>query len=64
MVKVFFRLRCLEGRGRGCLKNLLGITDLFHNGMILSTLNISSHGFALDFSKRPHMDGDILFINP
>ena len=25
-----------------------------HNGMILSTLSISSHGFALGFSKRPH----------
>ena len=29
----------------------LGITDL-HNGMILSTLSISSHGFALGVPKR------------
>ena len=35
----------------------LGITDL-HNGMIWSILSISSHGFALDFSKRPHTNRD------
>ena len=36
---------------------LLGITTL-HNGMILSTLSISSHGFALGFPKMPHTNGD------
>ena len=37
---------------------LLGITTL-HNGMILSTLSIGSHGFALDFPKRPHTNEDV-----
>ena len=36
---------------------LLGITTLY-NGMILSTLNISSHDFVLGFLKRPHTNGD------
>ena len=35
----------------------LGITN-FYNGMILSTLSISFHGFAFSFSKRPHTNGD------
>ena len=34
-------------------------TTTLHNGMILSTLSISSHGFALGFSKRPHINGDV-----
>ena len=25
-----------------------------HNGIILSTLSITSHGFALGFPKKPH----------
>ena len=29
----------------------------FHNGMILSTLSISSHRFALGFPKRSHTNG-------
>ena len=37
---------------------MLEITTL-HNGMILSTLSISSHGFALGFPKRPHINRDI-----
>ena len=43
---------------------LLGITDL-HGGMILSTLRISSHSFALGFPKRPHTNGDVFptYIN-
>jgi len=36
---------------------LLEVTDL-HNDMILSTLRISSHGFALGFPKRPYTNGD------
>ena len=36
----------------------LGTMDL-HNGMILSTLSISSHGFALGFLKRPRTNGDV-----
>ena len=28
-----------------------------HNGMILSTLSISSRDFALGFLKRPHTNG-------
>ena len=28
--------------------------------MILSTLSISSRGFALDFPKRPRINGDVL----
>ena len=28
------------------------------NGMILSTLSVSSHGFALGFPKRPHTNRD------
>ena len=39
---------------------LLGITTL-HNGLILSTLSISSHSFALGFSERPHTNGDVSF---
>ena len=27
--------------------------------MLLSTLSISSHGFALSFPKRPHTNGDV-----
>ena len=30
-----------------------------HNGMIMSTLSISSRGFAFGFSKRPHTNGDV-----
>ena len=30
----------------------------FDNDMILSTLSISSHGFALGFSKRPRTNGE------
>ena len=29
-----------------------------HNDMILSTLSISSRGFALGFPKTPHTNGD------
>jgi len=36
---------------------VLEITTL-HNGMILSTLSISSHGFVLGFPKRSHTNGD------
>ena len=40
-----------------------------HNGMILSTLSISSHGFAFGFPKRPRTNGNVFFtyklmINP
>ena len=42
---------------------VLGITTL-HDGMILSTLNINSHGFAFDFLKRPHTNVDVFLINP
>ena len=47
---------------------MLEITNL-NNGMILSTLSISSHGFAFDFFLRPHINGDVLLtykpmINP
>ena len=41
----------------------LGITNL-HNGMILSSLSISSHGFVFCFLKRPHANGDVFLINP
>ena len=37
---------------------MLGTTTL-HNGMILSTLSISSHGFAFGFPERPHTNGDV-----
>ena len=37
---------------------LLEITTL-HNGMILSTLSISSRGFTFGFPKRPHTSGDV-----
>ena len=37
---------------------LLGITTL-HNGMILSTLSISSHGFTFGFPKRSRTNGDV-----
>ena len=40
---------------------MLGITTL-HNCMILSTLRISSHGFALGFPKRPHTNGDVFLF--
>ena len=36
----------------------LGITTL-HNSMILSTLTISSHGFALGFPKKSHSNRDV-----
>ena len=39
-------------------KVVLGTTTL-HNGMILSTLNISSRGFALGFPKRPPTNEDV-----
>ena len=47
---------------------MLGITTDLYNSMIFSTLN-SSHGFAFDFSKRPHMDRNVFLtyksmINP
>ena len=41
---------------------MLGITTL-HNGMILFTLSISSHGFVLGFLKRPHTDGDVFLTH-
>ena len=34
---------------------MLGIPNL-HNGMILSTLRISSHDFVFGFPKRPHVN--------
>ena len=37
---------------------MLGTMNL-HNGMILSTLNRSSHDFAFGFPKKPHGNGDI-----
>ena len=37
---------------------MLGTTTL-HNGMILSTLSISSHGFALSFPKKSHANEDV-----
>ena len=37
---------------------LLGTTTL-HNGMILSTLSMNSHDFALGFPKGPHTSGDV-----
>ena len=37
---------------------MLVITTLY-NGMILSTLSISSHGFALGFPKRPYTNDDV-----
>ena len=40
---------------------MLGTTTL-HNGMILSSLSISSHGFALGFPKSPHTNGDVFLI--
>ena len=47
---------------------MLGTTILY-NGMILSTLSISSHGFAFGFPERPHTNGDVFLtskhmINP
>ena len=39
---------------------MLEITT-FHNSLILSTLSISSHGFAFGFPIRPHTNGDIFF---
>ena len=37
-----------------------------HHGMILSTLSISSHGFALGFPKNPHVNEReyLLIIDP
>ena len=40
-----------------------GITTL-HNGMILSTLNITSHEFSLVFHKRPRNRQYFSLINP
>ena len=37
---------------------MLGITN-HHNSMILSTLSISSRGFSLKFSKKPHTNRDV-----
>ena len=36
----------------------LGIMNL-HDGMILSTLSISSRGFTSGFSERPRANGDV-----
>ena len=38
-------------------QNVLGLMTL-HNGMILSTLSISSHRFALSFLKKARSNGD------
>ena len=38
----------------------LGVTN-FHTGMILSTMNISSHGFAFGFLKMSRIDRDSIF---
>ena len=38
---------------------LLGTTNLY-NGMILSTLSISSHDFALGFLRRSHTNEDTI----
>ena len=40
---------------------MLVITTL-HNGMILSTLSISSRGFTFGFPKRLHTNGDVFLI--
>ena len=41
---------------------MLGTTNL-HNGMILSTLSISSHGFAFGFPETLHNCGDsVLYL--
>ena len=40
---------------------ILGTTTLY-NGMILSTLSMSSLGFAFGFPKRPHTNGDVFLI--
>ena len=37
---------------------LLGTTTL-HNDMILSTLDINSHGFTFDFPKKSHTSGEV-----
>ena len=47
---------------------MLGFKSL-HTGLILSTLSISSYGFAFGFSKRPRTNEDVsltykLMINP
>ena len=39
---------------------MLGITDL-HDGMILSTLSVSSRDFVFGFPKRPRTNGDVFF---
>ncbi|KAG7019552.1 hypothetical protein SDJN02_18513, partial [Cucurbita argyrosperma subsp. argyrosperma] len=53
---IFEALLAWLGLGHGS-DTMLGITTL-HNGMILSTLSIKSHGFALGFPKKPHTNGD------
>ena len=40
------------------MRKRLGIRTL-HNGMILSTLSIGSHGFAFGFPERPRTNGDV-----
>ena len=45
------------GRERGREKLMFEITNL-HNGKILSTLSISSHGFTFSFPKRSHTNRD------
>lgn len=42
----------------GLPKRPLEIMTL-HNDMTLSTLNLSSRGFALGFPKMPHVNGDV-----
>ena len=47
---------------------MLGITNL-HDGMILSTLSVSSHGFVFGFPKRSRTNRDVFLpyksmINP
>ena len=48
------------------MKIMLETTTLHHGiiGIILSTLIISSHGFAFGFSKRPHTNGDVFLYKP
>ena len=40
------------------MKALLLRTQIFHNGTILSTLNISSRDFFLGFTKKSRTNGD------
>ena len=42
-------------------RELLGIMTL-HDGMVLSTLSISSRGFGLGFPKRLHTSEDVFLI--